>query len=628
MHKYPVKILAVLVAIGTAAMVGVASADENGPAWVGQVVSVQGDVTAKPLSGKAWTPVAIGDTFRAGDQIRVGANSRASVVLSNDAVLRLDQNTTLTFTTIEREKTFILQLIEGAANFFSHRPRSLKILTPFVNGVVEGTEFFVTVDAEKTRIDLFAGRITAENPYGSIGLIAGEGALATADGPPQRTILVKPRESVQWALYYPPILVADPENLGVDQARATALFQAGQTTAALATLEAIADANRDAAYHTLGAAMRLSVGRVMEAAEDIRQALALDSENANATALAAIIDVVQNRPTDGLTKARQAVERDAHSPGAHIVLSYALQATFDLEAALAAAEKAVNAAPDSALVWARLSELRLSTGSLDKGRHAARRAVELDPQNAHAHTIMGYAHLTRIDTEQARKAFARAIELDNAAPLPRLGLGLARIRDGDLASGRRDIEIAAGLDPQNSLMRSYLGKAYFDEKRDPMDGEQFEIAKTLDPNDPTPWFYDAIRKQSLNRPVEALHDLQKSISLNDNRAVYRSRLLLDEDLAARSAGLGQIYNDLGFQELALRQGWYSLSADPGNYSAHLLLADAYGARPRHEIARVSERLQAQLLQPLSTSPAPPPALGSQPDTALRAGNIRPFFQRI
>ena len=63
----------------------------------------------------------------------------------------------------------------------------------------------------------------------------------------------------------------------------------------------------------------------------------------------------------------------------------------------------------------------------------------------------------------------------------------------------------------------------------------------------------------MNRPVEALQDLQKSIELNDNRAVYRSRLLLDEDLAARSATLGRIYTDLGFQQLALVEGWKSLN---------------------------------------------------------------------
>ena len=123
--------------------------------------------------------------------------------------------------------------------------------------------------------------------------------------------------------------------------------------------------------------------------------------------------------------------------------------------------------------------------------------------------------------------------------------------------------------------------------------------------DPTPLFYDAIRKQSVNQPVEALHDLQKSIELNDNRAVYRSRLLLDSDLAARSASIARIYTDLGFQQRALVEGWKSVNTDPANYSAHRFLADSYSARPRHEIARVSELLQSQLLQPSNINPIQP-----------------------
>ena len=134
---------------------------------------------------------------------------------------------------------------------------------------------------------------------------------------------------------------------------------------------------------------------------------------------------------------------------------------------------------------------------------------------------------------------------------------------------------------------------------------EYEQAKLLDPKDPTPWFYDAIQKQTTNRPVEALHDLQHSIELNNNRAVYRSRLLLDQDLAARSAAVGRIYRDLGFEQLALIEGWKSVNTDPSNYSAHRLLADSYSALPRHEIARVSELLQSQLLQPINLTPVQP-----------------------
>jgi hypothetical protein len=98
---------------------------------------------------------------------------------------------------------------------------------------------------------------------------------------------------------------------------------------------------------------------------------------------------------------------------------------------------------------------------------------------------------------------------------------------------------------------------------------------------------------------------QKAIDLNDNRAVYRSKLLLDQDLAARSVSLARIYRDLGFEQLALVEGWKSVNTDPADYSAHRLLADSYSALPRHQIARQSELLQSQLLQPINITSVQP-----------------------
>jgi len=265
----------------------------------------------------------------------------------------------------------------------------------------------------------------------------------------------------------------------------------------------------------------------------------------------------------------------------------------------------VKVKPDNALAWARLAEIQSSFGEYDKSLEAAQKAASLDPNVARTQTVLGFAYLTQVKTKESREAFEKAIALDQADYLSRLGLGLTKIRDGDLREGGQDIEIAASLDPNNSLVRSYLGKVYFEEKRGAMDEREYAIAKELDPKDPTPWFYDAIAKQTTNRPVEALHDLQKAIELNDNRAVYRSKLMLDSDQAARSASLARIYGDLGFQQLALVEGWKSVNTDPSNYSAHRFLADSYAARPRHEIARVSELLQSQLLQPNNITPIQP-----------------------
>ena len=297
------------------------------------------------------------------------------------------------------------------------------------------------------------------------------------------------------------------------------------------------------------------------------------------------------------------LEPDLAAP--RIALSYAQQANFDLKGARDTLLEATQIQPRQCTCLVRLGEMWLMFGYRKRAREAAEREFNLRLSLERVHLVFGFAALTEFRTKMAREAFERAIELDSADPLARFGLGLAIIRDGASHEGRRYLEMAVGLNSTNSLLRSYLGKAYFEEKRDPLDARQFALAKQLDPLDPTPYLYDAIRLQSINRPVEAMLNMEKSIELNDNRAVYRSRQLLDSDRATRGANLAQIYDDLGFEQLGLNQGYDSLTLDPGNSSAHRFLSDAYIGVPRREIARVSELLQAQMLQDININPVQP-----------------------
>ena len=122
---------------------------------------------------------------------------------------------------------------------------------------------------------------------------------------------------------------------------------------------------------------------------------------------------------------------------------------------------------------------------------------------------------------------------------------------------------------------------------------------------PTPWFYDAILKQTENRPVEAMEEMQQAIERNDDRAVYRSKLALDSDLAVRSASQARIYQDLGFEQLAYQEGYQSVMQDPTNWSGHRMLSDSYLGLPMHEVGRLAELLQSQLWAPLNMNPVQP-----------------------
>jgi tetratricopeptide (TPR) repeat protein len=484
--------------------------------------------------------------------------------------------------------------------------------TAFVNAGVEGTEFLVRVDKQSTFLSIFEGKVLASNQEGTLSITSGQSAVAVAGKAPEFRIVAKPRDAVQWTLYYPPVLSFGPsdfrdlpDNEQLKIKKSVDSYMKGDFTEALENIAALPEDVRDARLFVYRASLLLGVGRVDEANADIKKVITISPNNSNALALQSVIAVTQNEKTKALALGKRAVEVDPASSSAQIALSYARQANFDLSGALESLEAAVKLAPDNALAWARLSEIRLSMGDRGKALEAAKKSAALNPELARTQSVLGFAYLTEVKTEESKSAFERAVKLDQTDPLPRLGLGLAKIRNGDLEGGRKEIEIAANLDPNNALIRSYLGKAYYEEKRDRLASDQYKLAKELDPLDPTPYFYDSILKQTTNRPVEALHELQEAIELNDNRAVYRSRLLLDADQAARSASLARIYSDLGFQQRALVEGWKSVNTDPSDFSGHRFLADTYAALPRHEIARVSELLVSQLLQPINMTPIQP-----------------------
>lgn len=581
--------------------------------WVAKAISTEGSVERHTGMDTAWQPVKPNQVFCPGSAIRTGPRSRAALLLRNQSVLRIDQRSAIIFPAAESETPFWLRMLNGAVNVITRTPKKFQIDTPFVNAAVDGTEFLVTATENEAAISVFEGQVSATNPQGQRILKGGESASAGPGQAPVPRILVRPRDAVQWTLYYPPLLTFRREdfregNENAWQGRVRRSIAAYRENLLSDALELVAQTPQDTpgtSFFTWRAALLLETGRSDEAISDLQTALGLDPNHGPAHAQQAIIAVTQNRRDEALEQARRATTLTPHSATAWIALSYAEQASFNLQAALDASRQAVEKEPGNALAWARLAELQLSLADLDSALAAAEKAAMLDPNLARTHSVLGFARLAQINTRAARLSFEHAIALASSDPLPRLGLGLAKIRDGELAPGREDIEIATALDPNNALVRSYMGKTYYEEKREKLAASQFDIAKTLEPNDPTPWFYDAILKQSVNRPVEALRDLQKSIELNDNRVVYRSRLLLDSDAAARSASQARVYSDLGFQQLALVEGWKSLNTDPANHSAHRFLADSYAALPRHEIARVSELLQAQLLQPLNINPIQP-----------------------
>src|SRR3989441_6452431 len=431
--------------ITCASLLGILASPHISPAattcdpWVAKAVSIQGAVEVQRAGQTQRQPVKLNDTFCAGDRIQVLERSRADLALVNQPVLRLDQNTTLTLGGVKDQRTSLIDLARGAIHFFSRLPRNLEVNTAFVNAGVEGTEGLIEAQADQTAITIFDGKVLAANPAGRLRLTSGQSAVALKGQAPVLRTVVRPRDAVQWALYYPPVTYFRPEEFAAGPAwqgmvrNSLDAYLKGDYQRAFDALKGAPAGITDPRFFAYRASLLLGVGRVDEAGNDLDRASKRNPDYGDALALQSIIAVVQNDKDRALTIAQKAVSADPKSAAALTALSYAQQAHFDLDGARDSLERAVQADPINALGWARLAEIHMSFADLDNALEAAQQAVSLNPNLSRTQMVLGFGHLLRVDTADARRAFEKAIELDQADALSRLGFGLAKIREGDLA---------------------------------------------------------------------------------------------------------------------------------------------------------------------------------------------------
>jgi Tfp pilus assembly protein PilF len=562
-----------LVAFSAAATILARAAD----AGLAKVTAVQNVVETKAASAPDWAKSAAGQSLGAKDRIRTGAASRAAILYSDQTLHRMNEKSEVEILPPAGGGSGIVKIFSGQSYFTTRTPKDFgRVQTPTVTAAIKGTEFAVGVAGDGTTvITMIEGIVAASNEFGSVTVSGGEEAVTEPGKAPRRRIIVRPRDAVQWSLYYPPILG------GADAERLKAMG---------------ADGDR-----LVRAASDLSAGQVDAARALIDDARAADPKNPVALALASVVALANDRRDEARTLADSALAADGSSPSALLAASFAAQADFNLARASQLAEKAAALDPDNAEAKARVAELRLAQGDHAGARKAADEAVSRQPDSARANTVLGFVHLAAYETKEAAASFDRAVEADGGFPLAHAGRGIARFRLGNLRGGREDLQTAVMLDPEESLYRSYLGKADYEDYRSTEAGKEYAAAKDLDPKDPTPWLYSAILLQTENRPVEALQDLNGAIERNDYRAIYRSRLLLDEDRAVRSTDLARIYRDLGFESLGLVSARRSADESQSNYSSHLFLAGNYRAVPGFASSFLSETLQARIYQPVGVN---------------------------
>lgn len=592
-YSRPIEIILGAILLMDITWSGRAAAEES------RILTVENNVWFTPANSTERVAAKPNQMLKLHDRLTTEKNSRSTIRLADHSVFRINEQTSFELLPPHNaDKKPLLDLKTGSLYFFSReKPADVEFRTPTAVGAIRGTEFQLLTDAEgNTEVALLDGAIDLKNEAGSIALRGGELARVARGKAPVKSPLLDAVNVIQWCLYYPAVVDAEEIPFTADEKNSLkaslAAYREGDLLSALAKFPAdFTSANADV-FH---AALFLSVGRVDEA-----NRLLASAPNAMpaAQALRKLIAAVQGKECSGTPT----------SASEWLAESYYLQAHSKLAAALSAARKAVETSPSFGFAHVRVAELEFSFGRIAAAASALNTGLKNSPRNAEGIALRGFLTAADDHPREALNYFDDATAIDGGLANAWLGRGLCKMRLGQIAEGRQDLQIAAALEPNRALLRCYLAKAWSEEKRPDLAEKDLRLAKTLDPNDPTAWFYSALLKEQNNQVNDAIRDLRHSQELNDNRSLFRSQLLLDQDRAVRSANLASIYRDAGMQDWSVTEAGKAVSSDYANPSAHLFLANSYEEirdphyyNLRYEAPARSEWLIGTLLAPVGSS---------------------------
>lgn len=587
----------------------------------GILVSYSGTVEVRS-DGQDWRKPLPGAELAVGDSLRTGADGRAAILLADESLVRVNHASVFTLRAVPprglwaRATTAVKAALRGVASTYqldqgeiwirNNNPDALvDIETPTLSAGIRGTEVNIRVDDQRVvTVSVLEGRVWGRNPFGEIVAETGEQITARPGEPPRKTLLLKPRDAVQWTVPIPELFPLD--------ALATTLPPAARAAASAAIADLRAGRTEAAAARAAAARRAFSQQPQLGVLAGVT-ALYRGDANGARTTLNALATQLPDDPTlwqalalaellaDDKAAARQAAtQATTHAPGssaAWVVSGYVEQAHFDLEAAGAAYDRALAINPDD--VIALIGKARLEFGS-DRSENAwtlAQRAQALAPDDPEVLNLTGFLLLAMRQGAEATAHFERAIAIAPDLAEPYLGLSIAKMREGEQEAAFEAVSTAVALDPGRSLYLSYWGRMLHQVGRIKEAMVVLASAARGDPLDPSPLYYRALILNDLNRPGEAIDSLHQAIALNDNRAVYRSRFLLDRDLAFRNVDLSYLYGRLGLTAWAEHRALTSVKQDYLNFAGHIFYAGALGRRDERSRGFATEALLGRILQP-------------------------------
>ncbi len=256
-----------------------------------------------------------------------------------------------------------------------------------------------------------------------------------------------------------------------------------------------------------------------------------------------------------LAPLRQALALEPNNAFASHDLGLTLLNCGQAAPAVEALNRAIAIKPDFAAAWRWLGMALAAANQPEKAIAALQKAIACEPRQSDAHAALAGLLLERGQRRAAAKAYRRAGELARGSPASRLNLARALVieeRDSEAETALRRL---VALDPRNSTARWMLGNLFSEAGRFDLAETEFAAAVAADPSQAVAW-YDLTRCRHLGAADRALIERMEAALPGLTRADSRALMHL---------ALGKAYDDLGDPGTAMRHYSAANAAKPDPY---------------------------------------------------------------
>jgi tetratricopeptide (TPR) repeat protein len=585
-----------------------------------RIVSMYGDVWVSVSAGSSWRKISKPENLYIGSSIRTGRLSGVSLRSEDETLIRLAQDSQFKIEGVRvssfwRRATSIVSSLARSAKSTYHllggklwgrnnnRNQNLRIATSTATIGIRGTEFTIEASADSTQVSITEGTVEVANELGKISIGSGEQGIIERAQVPTAQALSKQRDSVQWMVPIPEILdiPALLKQSVADKKRASdvfILYRQQQYAAAADKLKPVIKKQpHNMRLWLLNAWLHIKGGESAGVYKSLKILAKYSPDDIKLNEVAAFAAFINGHNDEAGLLLDRLQSKHPLSDSGWVVRGYLAQAKYDLSQAAQSFEQAAALNSRNTLASVELAKVYFGSDQSERALHIIQQVIRKRPQNVAAQNLKSFILLAQNETDTALANFEKLRDDLSADAETYFGLSLAYMRQGRVKQAMQSIASALLLDTQRSMYLSYWGKMLHQIGRYDKALTVLDSAIRLDPQDPTPHLYRAIVLRDLNRPSEAIQQLQMASQLNDNRAIFRSRALLDQDLAVQNVDLSRLYTRLGLANWVQKKAQDAIRQDFTNFSAHVQNSGAYQAQQDRAYAKASEALLARMMQP-------------------------------